>query len=65
MSDPSMFTNQHTFEHRMIHKSRARQQIDAAVAEKFDFYLSFMWGLHEDAVAGIEAARYFEPLNVP
>ena len=40
-------------------------EIDAAVAEGFDLYFNFMWGQHEDEVAGIEAVRYLESLDVP
>jgi hypothetical protein len=40
-------------------------QIDAVVAEGFDFYFNFIWGTHEDSVAGIDASRYFESLDLP
>lgn len=40
--DPSRFIKDHTYEHRMVDKSDAKAQIDAAVAEDFDFYISFM-----------------------
>lgn len=63
--DPSNFTRQHTFEHRFVKKENATAQIDAVVAEGFDFYFNFMWGTHEDNVAGIDACRYFESLDLP
>ncbi|RMJ09243.1 hypothetical protein CDV36_011127 [Fusarium kuroshium] len=64
-ADPGRYVKQHTFHHRFIDKVNYRQQIDAAVAEKFDFYINFMWGQPEDEVAGVEATEYFESLNVP
>ncbi|KAM5349473.1 hypothetical protein ACJ41O_005978 [Fusarium nematophilum] len=64
-ADPGRYVKQHTFHHRFIDKANYRQQIDAAVAEKFDFYFNFMWGQPEDEVAGVEATEYFESLNVP
>ncbi|KAB8073663.1 hypothetical protein BDV29DRAFT_157426 [Aspergillus leporis] len=64
-ADPSRFTDQHTFEHRWIRKDTAAEQIDAAVDEGFDFYFNFMWGQHEDEVAGIDACRYLECLGLP
>ncbi|KAI1932871.1 hypothetical protein LOZ58_001813 [Ophidiomyces ophidiicola] len=63
--DPALFTKQHTFEHRFITKNNANAEIDAVIAENFDFYFNFMWGTHEDNVAGIDASRYFESLNLP
>ena len=63
--DPGRYVNQHTFQHRLIEKSNAKAQIDAAVAENFDFYISFMWGQPEDEVSGVEATEYLESLNVP
>ncbi|WEW56108.1 hypothetical protein PRK78_001543 [Emydomyces testavorans] len=63
--DPGAFTKQHTFEHRFIKKENATAQIDAVAAEGFDFYFNFMWGTHEDNVAGIDASRHFESLNLP
>ncbi|KAL8659568.1 MAG: hypothetical protein Q9226_000349 [Calogaya cf. arnoldii] len=65
LSDPSPYTTQHTFEHRFIHKGNANKEIDAAIAEGFDFYISFMWGTHDDLVAGIDACRYLESLELP
>lgn len=65
LSDPSPYTTQHTFEHRLIHKDNANKEIDAAAAEGFDFYISFMWGSHDDLVAGIDACRYLESLDLP
>ncbi|OJJ36325.1 hypothetical protein ASPWEDRAFT_169853 [Aspergillus wentii DTO 134E9] len=64
-ADPSRFTDEHTFEHRWIHKTTAKEQIDAAIAENFDFYFNFMWGQYEDDVAGIEACQYFEKFGLP
>lgn len=64
-ADPSRYTDQHTFEHCWIQKDTAKEQIDAAVAKHFDFYFNFMWGQHEDEVAGIEACQYFESFRLP
>ncbi|KAE8351971.1 hypothetical protein BDV28DRAFT_9658 [Aspergillus coremiiformis] len=63
--EPGLYTNHHTFENRLIVKDRAHAQIDDAVAGGFDFYINFMWGTHDDAIAGVEAIRYFESLNLP
>ncbi|KAK6345340.1 hypothetical protein TWF718_007258 [Orbilia javanica] len=63
--DPSNFTDQHTFEHVWVNKDKAKEQIDEAIAKNHDFYFNFMWGQHEDNVAGIEACKYFESFNLP
>ncbi|KAF3170503.1 hypothetical protein TWF225_010805 [Orbilia oligospora] len=63
--DPGLFTNQHTFENKYIVKATAKAQIDGAIAEGYDFYLVFMWGTRDDAIAGFEAIKYFESLNLP
>ncbi|RSL38726.1 hypothetical protein CEP53_014628 [Fusarium sp. AF-6] len=64
-ADPGRYVKQHTFHRRFIDKVNYRHRIDAAVAEKFDFYINFMWGQPEDEVAGVEATEYFESLNIP
>jgi SAM-dependent methyltransferase len=64
-ADPSRFTDQHTFELRWIRKDSAKEQIDAVISEKFDFYFNLMWGQLEDEVAGIEACEYFESFGLP
>lgn len=63
--NPGVFTTQHTVAHKTIHKTTAKEQIDAAVQEGYDFYLNFMWGTHDDSLAGIDAIRYFESFNLP
>lgn len=63
--NPGAFTTQHTVAHKTIHKTTAKQQIDEAVKEGHDFYLNFMWGTHDDSLAGIDAIQYFESLNLP
>ncbi|KAJ5894665.1 hypothetical protein N7495_006356 [Penicillium taxi] len=63
--NPGAFVTQHTVVHKTIHKTTAKQQIDGAVQEGYDFYLNFMWGTHDDSLAGIDAIRYFESLNLP
>ncbi|KAF3231254.1 hypothetical protein TWF191_006745 [Orbilia oligospora] len=63
--DPGLFTTQHTFENKYIVKATAKAQIDEAIAEGYDFYLVFMWGTRDDAIAGFEAIKYFESLNLP
>ncbi|KAJ5935972.1 hypothetical protein N7454_005270 [Penicillium verhagenii] len=63
--NPGIFTTQHSISHKTIHKKTAKQQIDQAVAEGHDFYLNFLWGTHDDSLAGIDAIRYFESLNLP
>ncbi|KAF3935456.1 hypothetical protein ABW20_dc0108087 [Dactylellina cionopaga] len=64
-SNLSALTTQHTFKNLFIHKATAREEIDAAISEGFDFYLNFMWGTFEDPVAGVEESRYFESLGLP
>ncbi|KAG6306468.1 hypothetical protein E4U45_007039 [Claviceps purpurea] len=64
-SQPGRFTSQHEFEYRWIHKHKAEQQINDAVAEGFDFYFNFLWGTPNDEVAGADASRYFESLDLP
>ncbi|RVD82474.1 uncharacterized protein DFL_006900 [Arthrobotrys flagrans] len=63
--DPGNFTDQHTFDHVWVHKNTAKEQIDEAIAKGYDFYFNFMWGQHEDSVAGIEACKYFESFDLP
>ncbi|OAA44029.1 2-C-methyl-D-erythritol 2,4-cyclodiphosphate synthase [Beauveria brongniartii RCEF 3172] len=63
--NPGACTDQHTFEYRFIHKATAKQEIDAAVAEGFEFYFNFLWGSLDDPVAGIRASQYFESLRLP
>ncbi|KAK2606443.1 hypothetical protein QQS21_003136 [Conoideocrella luteorostrata] len=66
-SQPGAFTTQHTFEYRFIHpdKNKAKQEIDEAAAEGFDFYFNFLWGTLDDPVAGLQESRYFESLGLP
>ncbi|KNG89678.1 hypothetical protein ANOM_002310 [Aspergillus nomiae NRRL 13137] len=64
-SDPGLYIAEHTFEHRFIKKDTAEAQIDAAVAEGFDFYINFMWGMLGDNFAGIAAIKYLESLHLP
>lgn len=64
-SQPGLFTTEHTFEYRFIHKATAKEEIDALAAEKLDFYFNFMWGTLEDPVAGVLESRYFESLGLP
>ncbi|KAM3436616.1 hypothetical protein MY4824_004209 [Beauveria thailandica] len=63
--NPGACTDRHTFEYRFIHKATAEQEIDAAVAEGFEFYFNFLWGSLDDPVAGIRASQYFESLRLP
>lgn len=63
--NPGAFTSQHSFENRFIHKNTAKQEIDAVIAEQFDFYINFLWGTLDDDVAGIQASRYLESSGVP
>jgi SAM-dependent methyltransferase len=64
-AQPGLFTTEHTFEYRFIHKATAKQEIDALAAESFDFYFNFLWGTLDDPVAGVLESRYFESLNLP
>lgn len=64
-SDLGSYTSQHIFENRFINIETAREEIDALVAEGFDFYINFLWGTLDDPVAGIQASQYFESLGVP
>ncbi|KAE8351969.1 S-adenosyl-L-methionine-dependent methyltransferase [Aspergillus coremiiformis] len=63
--DPGKFTDQHTFDHVWIHKKTAKEQIDETIAKNYDFYFNFMWGQHEDDLAGIDACKYFESFGLP
>ncbi|KAJ5383810.1 ATP-grasp fold subdomain 1 [Penicillium concentricum] len=63
--NPGQHITQHKISHNTIHKATAKAQIDVAVSEGHDFYLNFMWGTHDDSLAGIDAIRYFESLNLP
>ncbi|KAL5362438.1 hypothetical protein BJX96DRAFT_177151 [Aspergillus floccosus] len=63
--DPGAFTLHHSFENRFIQKSTAKEEIDAVIAGRFDFYINFLRGTLDDDVAGIEASRYFETFGVP
>ncbi|GAQ05476.1 hypothetical protein ALT_2797 [Aspergillus lentulus] len=62
---PGLFTTEHTFEYRFIHKATAKAEIDALAAEDFDFYFNFMRGAVDDPVAGVLESRYFESLSLP
>lgn len=64
-AQPGLFTTEHTFSYRFIHKATAKEEIDALAAEGFDFYFNFMWGTLDDPVAGVLESRYFESLNLP
>ncbi|KAJ5280041.1 hypothetical protein N7478_005413 [Penicillium angulare] len=63
--NPGVFTTQHAVTHKTVHKNTAKEQIDEAVKEGYDFYLNFMWGTHDDSLAGVDAIRYLESLNLP
>ncbi|KAL8690534.1 MAG: hypothetical protein Q9218_004032 [Villophora microphyllina] len=63
--DPSFYSSGHTFENRWLKKDTAKEQIDQAINEGFDLFFNFLWGQHEDEVAGIEAVRYLESRNIP
>ncbi|CAG8157785.1 unnamed protein product [Penicillium olsonii] len=63
--NPGQHITQHEITHKTIHKETARAQIDEAVSEGHDFYLNLMWGTHDDSLAGVDAIRYFESLNLP
>jgi SAM-dependent methyltransferase len=63
--NPGQHITQHEICHKTIHKATAKAQIDEAVREGHDFYLNFMWGTHDDSLAGIEAIQYFESLHLP
>lgn len=59
------FTDQYTFEYRFITKAAAKQEIDAIVAEGFDFFFNFLRGTLDDPVAGALESQYFESLGLP
>ncbi|KAJ5107696.1 hypothetical protein N7456_004371 [Penicillium angulare] len=63
--NPGVFTTQHAVTHKTVHKNTAKEQIDEAVREGYDFYLNFMWGTHDDSLAGVDAIRYLESLKLP
>lgn len=62
---PDVYTDQHEFVYRFIRKDRAREEIDAVVAEGFDFYFNFIWGTPDDPVTGAEESKYFESFGLP
>ncbi|RLL95664.1 hypothetical protein CFD26_104968 [Aspergillus turcosus] len=57
LAQPGLFTTEHTFSYRFIHKATAKEEIDALAAEGFDFYFNFMWGTLDDPVAGVLESR--------
>lgn len=63
--DPGLFTDQHSFENKYLVKATAKAQIDELIAEGYDFYLNFIWGTNDDAIAGVEAVKYFESFRLP
>ncbi|EAW22565.1 class I SAM-dependent methyltransferase [Aspergillus fischeri NRRL 181] len=65
--DPGLYTDQHTFEHRLISKDSIKQDIDLAAAEGFDVYMLISWEWHDDQIqsAGIQIAKYLEELRLP
>lgn len=63
--DPGLFTDQHSFENKYLVKATAKAQIDELIAEGYDFYLNFLWGTNDDAIAGVEAVKYFESFGLP
>ncbi|KAL8750662.1 MAG: hypothetical protein Q9199_006927 [Rusavskia elegans] len=48
----------HTFQNYLLKEDSAKAQSDAAVPGGFDLYFNFLYGQHEDEIAGIEAIRY-------
>ncbi|KAJ5937809.1 hypothetical protein N7454_004151 [Penicillium verhagenii] len=63
--DVGVYAPRHVVENKYIKKPTAKEQIDEAVTEGYDFYFQFLWGTHDDTVSGIDAIKYFETLNVP
>lgn len=63
--DVGVYAPQHTVENKYIKKKTAKEEIDEAVAEGYDFYFQFLWGTHDDTVSGVDAIKYFESLNLP
>ncbi|KAI1119839.1 2-C-methyl-D-erythritol 2,4-cyclodiphosphate synthase [Nemania abortiva] len=59
------FTDQHTFEDLFVRKSHAKEDINAAVAKGFDFYVNLLWGATDDPVPGLKESQYFESLGLP
>ncbi|KAK6536796.1 hypothetical protein TWF281_001008 [Arthrobotrys megalospora] len=55
-------TCQHLIKTAFIRKATAKQQIDAAVAEGYDFYINMMGGTTDDPIVGIEETRYLQTL---
>lgn len=62
--DPSRYVTNYNFILKYIKKETAIEQLKKICEEDFDLYINFMWGQEDDNVAGIEALKYIESLNV-
>lgn len=63
--NPGIYVKSHQFEQRLVTKENANQEIDRIVGEGFDYIWNFLWGSHDDNIAGISATEYLESKNVP
>ncbi|KAF4168927.1 hypothetical protein CNMCM6936_000338 [Aspergillus lentulus] len=65
--DPGLYTDQHTFEHRVIRKDSVKQDIDLAAAEGFGLYMLFSWDWHGGQIqsTGIQITKYLEEVKLP
>jgi D-alanine-D-alanine ligase-like ATP-grasp enzyme len=62
--DPSRYVTKYDFHLKCIKKETAIEQLNEIYKENFDIYISFLWGQEYDNVAGIDALKYMEKLNV-
>nr|BAV32143.1 hypothetical protein [Sordaria araneosa] len=63
--DLGAFTDQHTFKNLFLGLDNWKSQIDAAVAEGYDFYFHFFGSTVDKPLWALEACRYFESLGLP
>ncbi|KAM7216729.1 hypothetical protein V8F06_007839 [Rhypophila decipiens] len=63
--DLGTFSDQHNFQNHFISSRNFKEQIDAAVAQSYDFYFNFLRGTFDSSLQSLEASQYFEGLGLP
>ncbi|KAK4210598.1 hypothetical protein QBC37DRAFT_376842 [Rhypophila decipiens] len=63
--DLGAFSDQHDFQNHFISSRNFKGQIDAAVAQSYDFYFNFLGGAFDSGFRSLEASQYFEGLGLP
>ncbi|KAL8659570.1 MAG: hypothetical protein Q9226_000351 [Calogaya cf. arnoldii] len=63
--DPSRYTEQHVFEQHWISVDAIEEQIEAALAAKFDLYWTSACGQEVEKTAELRIAKYLESLSIP